>query len=284
MSVQAVEDRVQYKMSMAFTNVEAYLRSMLEKVHREGGLLVSDAFNLEAMNNLWQSLRVQMDALGYRDAILEQLTGLEQLHYEIQQEAGELGLPPQFSQKSQQMISILIQGADAELTQVANQASEQVAQVLRRAAMGGVDFSDMLLDIQKKLNIGRNNAQTLITTTLHSFNSQIMVTHAQQAGVKWYAYLGPNELRGATIWQPDHVIRNWCWQWEGRRGTLEMFEATAHMWGRESHPAGVAAWRGGWGCRHLLNPLMGKSILEWPIGPRDAKVRAQIMRELRIAA
>jgi hypothetical protein len=275
---------VQNKMSQAFTNLEAYLRSVLGRLNRKEGLLVSDSFNMESMNNLWQSLRLQMDAHGYRDAVLEQLTGLEQLHYEIQQEASKLGLPEQFSHKSQQAISILIQGADAELTQVANQAAEQMSQIIRRAALGGVDFSDMLLDIQKQLNIHRAQAQTLITTTLHSFNSHMMVQHAKEAGVKWYAYLGPNEQRGSTIWQPDHVIRQWCWQWEGFRGTLEMFEATAHMWGRENHPSGIAAWRGGWRCRHLLNPLMGKDLLEWPIGPRDAVVRARIMSELRIAA
>jgi hypothetical protein len=247
-------------MSMAFTNLDAYLQSILAKLNRKEGLLVSDAFNMETMNQLWQSLRVQMDALGYRDAILEQLTGLEQLHYEIQQEAGELGLPDQFSHKSQQAVSMLIRGADAELTQVANQAAEQMGQIIRRAALGGVDFSDMLLDIQKKLNIHRAQAQTLITTTLHSFNSHMLVQHAKEAGVKWYAYLGPE----------DDVTREWCEHWVETRGTLEMFEETAHQWGRGSHPAGIAAWRGGWNCRHHLVPLMGKDLEEWPVGPKGA--------------
>jgi len=259
MSVQSIEDRVQYKMSMAFTNIDAYLRSVLEKLHRDEGILVSDAFNMETMNNLWQSLRAQMEAFGYRDAVLEQLAGLEKLHYEIQQEAGQLGLPDQFSQKSQRMISILIQGADAELTQVANMASEQVGQILRRAAMGGVDFSDMLLDIQKKLNIHRAQAQTLITTTLHSFNSHMLVEHAKEAGVVYYAYLGPD----------DSVTREFCDHWVGMKGTLEQFEETAHRWGREKHPAGIAAWRGGWNCRHRLVPLMGEAIKKYPQGPRE---------------
>jgi len=119
---------------------------------------------------------------------------------------------------------------------------------------------------------------------LHSFNSHILVSHAQEAGVKWFAYIGPNELRMASSWQPDHVIRNWCWQWEGRRGTLEMFEATAHMWGRENHPAGIAAWRGGWNCRHQLVPLMGKDLKEWPIGPRNKTVRGELKTLARKAA
>ena len=273
MSVQSIEDRVQYKMSMAFTNIDAYLRSVLEKLHRDEGILVSDAFNMETMNHLWQSLRAQMDNLGYRDAILEQLTGLEQLHYEIQRQAGEMGLPDQFSHKSQRMISILIQGADAELTQVANQASEQVGQILRRAAMGGVDLSDMLLDIQKKLNIHRAQAQTLITTTLHSFNSHMLVSHAKEVGIEWFAYLGPL----------DEVTRPWCEQWVERRGTLEMFEATSKMWGRENHPVGIAAWRGGWNCRHHLTPLVGNAIKKYPIGPEDATVRTRILAELGIS-
>jgi hypothetical protein len=274
MPAEVVSARVQLRMAQAIASLDDHLHEVLDKLHREGGVVVADEFNLATIDDLVRVLRAQMDALGYREAIREQVVGLQQLAAEIEQEIRDLGgphieTPEKFTAKSERAIELLLRGAESELTQVGNQAAEELGQLLRQAALGNVEYDSLMRDIRKKLEIKRNQADALITTTLHSFNSHIRVMQAREAGVEWFVYLGPNELRGQPGWQPDHVIREWCWHWEGRRGTLEMFEKTSDLWGREDQPAGVAAWRGGWRCRHQLVPLIGKANLEkWPVGPR----------------
>ena len=106
-----------------------------------------------------------------------------------------------------------------------------IEQLLRRAVVGSGNVKDLLIKIQAQLGISKANAISLATTSLHSFSSSVRVANAKEAGVKWFAYIGPNELDGVR-WTPGHVIREWCHHWEGRRGTIKMFEATSMRWGR----------------------------------------------------
>ncbi|MBW2122947.1 MAG: hypothetical protein JRH07_14060 [Deltaproteobacteria bacterium] len=258
MPVEAVEARVERALTQAFLNLEKYLRDLLKKIHKKEGVLVSDSFNITRLDNTLRSLRVEMDALGYREVILQQLAGLEQLHYEILDKAKKMKLPAEFSRESQQAITMLLSGAEAELMAVADQAAEEISQLLRRAILGGGDVADLLTSISEKLGTKRHQAMTLIVTSLQAFNRTLTMRHAEEAGVEWFVYLGPQ----------DSITREWCSHWVGRRGTKEDFEATASRWGHQKQPTPVITWGGGWNCRHEFVPLVGDAVKKYPKGPR----------------
>ena len=265
----ALSANVENSFRLAFSNLSAHLNSVIEKMNEEGGLLVADEFNLTRLDSVTRMLRVDMEALGYSDAVRNQLAALNALKIEAQEEAKRRGFDKKWSEEfvtnSERATRILLDGATDQLTAVAGQAAEQINQLLKRAVIGGGKASDLLINIQNQLRVSESQAISLAMTSLHSFSSSIRVANAKEAGIKWYAYIGPNELDGQR-WQPGNVIREWCHHWEGRRGTIEMFEATALMWGRIKQPGPVMTWRGGYRCRHSFLPLGPLMLKDYPAG------------------
>jgi len=219
-------------------------------LHEQDGLLVSDQFNLARLDKTIRLLRVDLSAAGYDSAIQDQLAGIEEIKDAILAESGKLNLPEEFSAESESMLSMLAQGAEEELLTVANAAAGAVAQALRRAAVGGLKLTDLILSIAATLDIYEGQAKTLVTTTLHSLHSSVRVKHFTDAGVEWFLYAGPD----------DDVTREWCSHFVGTRVTPAILEEHASEWGREGKTPlrPVTSWRGGWNCRHELIPLLGK--------------------------
>ncbi len=267
------EPRVESALMLTFGNIRAYLLNALGDLQEgAGGLLVADAHNIAAMEQIWQSFRTQMDVLGYRGAIQTQLGALRELQSQVQKEAAKWKtgekVDPAFTQPSSIQIGMIMQGAERELLMVADTASAEITQLLQRAVLGGSSQSDLLIKVMTQLKIREDQALTLARTTLHSFNSFTTTTLAESVGVKEFSLQGPNELRGASIWTPGHTIREWDWHWEGRRGTWAEYEATAHKWGRDKQPPGIKLWRGGWNCRHFWRPVFVSERKNFPKGPR----------------
>ena len=255
-----------------FNNIEAYLLNALGDLHvGAGGLLVADEFNVNTMEQVWGSLRAQMEILGFQNARMVQMQALQELNQQVIKEAkkwkGER-VDPSFTQRSQVQIRMIMQGAELEMIQVADAASVELTQLLQRAVLGGSSQGDLLNKIMTQLKIREDQALTLARTTLHSFNSFTTTNLAESVGVEEFSLQGPNELRGASVWTPGHVIREWDWHWEGRRGTWAEYEATAHKWGRDKQPPGVKIWRGGWNCRHRWRPVFASEYKDFPKGPR----------------
>jgi len=257
------EARVDAALMATFNNIEAYLLNALDDLHEEsGGLLVSDEFNIRTMEDVWTSLRPQMEALGFQDARFIQLDALRELHRQVLSESKKWKhgqtVDPSFDNRSQIQIGLIMQGAERELIQVADVASNEITQVLQRAVLGGSSSADLIKRIMTQLQIREANALTLARSTLHSFNSFTTTKLADSVGVEEFALEGPN----------DSKTREWCGHWVGRRGTWAEIEATANQWGRDKHPPGVKVWRGGWNCRHRWRPVFTSERKQFPKGPR----------------
>ena len=249
--------QVELALERAFGNLDEYLRGQLDRLHEEDGLLVADEHNISNMDSLWRTLRVQMEQLGYRDAVMQQVSALEELQREILDEYPQQA-SDRFAQVSAPALQMLLRGAEADLLNVADAASAQVAELLRTSAVGGGSLDSLIDKIHAKIGYYRANAITLAQSALQSFYSFINVRLAESVGYEWFAYLGPD----------DQVTREWCDHWVGRRGRIEDFEETADQWGRENQPPGVRVWRGGYNCRHQLVPISGKSLKDYKAGPR----------------
>jgi hypothetical protein len=259
----SIEPRVVNALLSAFGNLDAYLRNIIKELHTEDGIILRDQFNLSRMDSIIRTLRVDMEALGYRQAIRTQLEGLSELHQEALAKMKALkkkgaNVPKEFSTESEAAIRMLLIGAEQELIAVAETAASTMGQVLRRSTMGNTDFSDLLIELQDLMGKTKQSALTLARTTLHSFNSMITVQYAEEAEIDWFVYMGPD----------DDITRIWCNHWVGLRGTLNMFQKTSHQWGRQKQPNPVSAWRGGWNCRHRLVPVFGDDLKKYKIGPR----------------
>jgi len=253
-----IEPVVEAAFRRAFFNLSAYLRSVLKSLKTEQGILESDAFNMSRIDQTIRSLRVQMDVLGYRQAIQTELQSLANLHQQILDQGAAMDLPQEFSQESKMAVRMLLIGAETDMLQLGNSVAGTLGDVLRRSILGGTNFSDLVMDIEGKIESGMSRAVTLAVSTMHSFNSAVRVRHAEENGIEWFAYLGPD----------DEITREWCDHWVGRRGRLEDFENTAYRWSRGKQPGPVRAWRGGYNCRHELVPVFGKALKDYPVGPR----------------
>lgn len=253
-----VEHKVQNAIKRAFIQLRQYLLAELERLKTEDGLLFRDEVNIMRMDTTIKTLRANMEMLGYREAIYTELNAMEEIVDDIKKKFRLKKLDDTLTTESELTIRALLTGAESELTMVANEAADQLGQIIRRATLGGGKIDDLIFDISKQLDIAMFRAETMASTALHSFHSVVQVQHALDLGLEWFVYLGPE----------DEVIRPWCQHWIDRRGTIEMFEATVEQWGRENQPSPVSAWRGGWNCRHELVPLVGDDVDKYKEGPR----------------
>jgi SPP1 gp7 family putative phage head morphogenesis protein len=261
--VSTIEPRVQLAFVNAFNNLDVHLRSVLKEFDEKGGILQADQFNLLRLDNVLRNLRVDIDRLGYGPALLTELQGLEQLYREVRKETREYRkktgkeYKPEFLKSSQTATKMLMEGAEIEILQQAEAIENEIGQLLRRAVLGGGTYKDLINDIQIQTGRARHRIQTLITTTLQAFSSQIRTSHAEAVGVTQYAYLGPN----------DAVTRPWCKFWVGKRATMADFEKSATgEWvtklDRKDQPTPVKIWRGGWNCRHDFVPLFDEADMK----------------------
>ncbi len=262
MPPESIEPRVEAAFLNAFANAENYLRRILEDLATDKGIVVRDALNIERIDAALREIRTQMDALGYRDAVYTELNGLTELFREAKKEAESKGFDKKWKEEfvatSRHAVRMLLEGTEAELVQVGNQAAEDVSALLRRSITGTTEYKDLIGSIQRKLEIKRHQAMTLAVTALHSFNSSVRFANAKEAGIEWFRYRGPD----------DKVTRDWCGHWINRIGTAKMFENTADKWGRKGQPVPVMTWRGGYNCRHRFDPVLEGEVDEHVKGPR----------------
>lgn len=242
-----------------FSGMESYLRDVIMQMETEDGKIKVNALNIARLNDALQSIGQQMQVLGLDESLQRQQELLEGIAEDILGEFEDIDKESKYSQTSHEAISLLLEGADSSLTQVAGAAQEQVGTYLRAAILGGGERDSLINDIAKALEVRLNQAETLATSTLNSFARQLTVLHGQEAGVEWYAYEGPD----------DDVTRDWCAHWVGMRGTTDDFENSADDFGREGQPGPVMSWGGGYNCRHQFIPLAPDQLDEYEIGPSE---------------
>ncbi len=243
----------------AFRNIELFLVKIARDLQEKNGIFERNVFNMTRMDKTLRSLRVSMNALGFRAAIRKQLEALVLMLDDILAEAKRLDLPDSFTKESQFAIRMLMVGSERQLTQVGNKAADQLGMVLRQSVLNGGDFKQLIVQIADLNRINERQAIQLAEESIRAFSSSVKVQHAKEHGVKWFVYKGPD----------DGKTREWCDHWVGRRGTLEMFNETQDEFGRQDQPNPVEFWRGGHRCRHRLQPLPQSKIKNWPVGARD---------------
>ena len=247
MSLDVLESRLWSAWGRTFGDLELRLRGMVDELHEDGGLLEMDAYNVQQIDQNLRTMQTQLQEAGVGDALAEQRAVLDDLLGELREEAEGFGLPNVFGPATDKSISMLIDGADADILQVMGKASDDVAQYLRSAIVGGMKRSDLLDSIAKTMGRTRKQAETVTRTSLQTFHRQVTITHARENEIEEFGYVGPR----------DDITRKWCRRWIGHRGTVAQIEATATMWGRGNQPAPASVFGGGWNCRHDWIPLVG---------------------------
>jgi hypothetical protein len=253
MAYELVVDRA---FRAAIANVRVYLQGIIRSLKRDGDLIARDAQNILAIDNASRTLALTIQGLGMDDALRTETEALNSMARGILSEyKGQLD--ERYSAESLASIQMLAEGADQQITSAMGVLAEGVAAMLRAAALGGTNVVQLLADVETRLLLGEANVLTIAITTLHSFSTSVTVAHSKEAGVEWFAYIGPD----------DPSTREWCRHWVGRRGTLAMFEASADQWKHGSQPGPVEVYRGGYNCRHDLVPLFAEDLANCPEGP-----------------
>jgi len=260
MSLDALEPRLWNAWGRTLGNLELRLRGLVDELHEDGGILEMDAYNVQQIDHNVRTLKAQLKAAGLDEALAEQHGILDKLLGEIREEAESFGLPDVFKPGTEKSIGMLLEGADADILRVMDKAADDVATHLRSAIVGGMKRTDLLGSIAETMGRTRRQAQTNLTTSLHSFHRQVTVTHAKSHDVKEFSYRGPL----------DSITREWCGHWVGRRGTQAQIEATVTKWGHAKQPGPAMVFGGGWNCRHRWVPVIGTAVKKkYPKGPRS---------------
>lgn len=260
MAVEKLEKEIERDLLLTLQAMRSYLGEQLKDLHEEKGLSVRDQFNIARVDSLVRTMDAQLMNSGYNRAILDMLEGLQVLSNQIKEKyTKEQATAEHYSSENEAAITMLMQDAQSDMLKISKMESEALSGFIRKAVLGGGKISDMLYQVEHQLEVSYNQALTVAVTAMYSFNQMVTIDVCEPLGVEWYAYIGPL----------DKSTREWCRHWDGCRGKIEDFEATADQWGRESQPNPVRYWRGGYNCRHELVPLItDKQIESYPIGPR----------------
>jgi len=238
MTTVFVENLVKADLLTALKDIETFLQGALKELHTKGELIERDQFNMARVDSLIRGLNAQVVDGGFGPAITDMMAGLMEIEGEVKKELGkDLEGASKFTAESEQAIQMLLTDAQSDMLKLANLEADSLSSYIRKSVLGGGKLSDLLTQISKELTIRYNQAMVLATTAIYSFKQMVTLDIADRLGVVWYVYRGPL----------DKITREWCEHWVGYRGTLEMFEATADKFGRESQPNPVKYWRGGYG-------------------------------------
>lgn len=205
-----------------------------ENARQAGGILLSleDTMNEAGLNDLYQSVtRLHIDELSDVKAALEATTGrnitlattdLESLETLIKFDTGVIsnrveqylgGMKPVLMQQ-------IIAGQEPDLTSLLD-----------------TDEPRLLADIK-----------TEIDTSLNAFNRTVNVTKAEELGLEFFLYLGPD----------DQVTRPFCEARVNKAWTMAELEAMDNGQGLP-----VPQYLGGYNCRHQLRPVDAETAKQY---------------------
>jgi hypothetical protein len=247
--------QVEASWNRSFDQMQEYLKALVRDLKTDEGIVTSDAANLARIDQTVRTIEAQAQELGFNESLQGSIADYLKIRKGVLTEATDLGLPSVFSTESNQAIRMLLEGAEKEMLQHVSSHTDLLGDVLRRSLTGVMQVDDIIQSLEDAGKT-RYRALTEINTSMHSFNSQLGVMHAKEAGVTEFAYVGPL----------DNITRLWCSHWVNRRDTMENFEATAGNWKRSAPPGPVAVFRGGWNCRHRFVPALTPRFKKFPKG------------------
>lgn len=234
------------------------LRDSLDGLSSEQGRVSFSAQNISEIDQTIRMLDQMFADAGRQDLVSMLRQGLDDVRNSALRKLADKGLPQSMTGPTMRSTQALLTSSVNAVSAVFDRSKEQIESYLSAAMIGGVRDRDLFQQIEHQLGVMRSHAQTQVTTALHSMHSMIMVRHAMDNDVEWFAYRGPK----------DSITREWCSHWVNRVGTQEMFELTDDKWGRRNQPDPVMVWRGGWNCRHRFEPIVGDLPSKRRRGPR----------------
>jgi hypothetical protein len=234
------------------------LRDSLDGLSSEQGRVSFSSQNIAEIDQTIRMLDQMFAAAGRQELVNMLRQSLEDVRSEALQRLAEKGLPQSMSGPTMRSTQALLSSSVSAVSSLFDQSQKQIESYLSAAMIGGVRDRELFDQIERQLGTLRGYAQTHVATALHSMHSMIMVRHAMDNDIEWFAYRGPK----------DSITREWCGHWVNRVGTREMFESTDDKWGRRDQPDPVMVWRGGWNCRHRFEPIVGDLPDKRRRGPR----------------
>jgi hypothetical protein len=243
----------------AYGELEKRLRAIVAGVSKGGKISAGDALAIRrARSDIDQLKGSELDKV-VSDALQAKRDVLGRVAEMVLEEAKKIDIPDEFSDTSQKVIDALGEITDDQIRGVAKGATDEAAQYLMQTVISGGPADGLLEKMAQTMGRRVDQARSLAEAMVAGFERQLSVRQATEAGVKWFAYLGPD----------DEITREWCGHWVGRAGTPQQFEETADMWKRDKQPMPVMAYGGGYNCRHRFVALVTKEqIAEYEKGPQ----------------
>lgn len=256
-ATDAARDKLAGMMSHTMRQMRRLLSSIVSDLKTSDGKIERTAYNISRLSSAMRALKSEMSARGLDNLRREMQRQFDVIADDAMKISKAAGIDEIFSDASRQAISVLADSGDREIVAIAGKAADQVSAYLAKAVLGGANRDDVLLALERILDVAEHQAEAVIQTVLNSFFRQVLVMQAQENGVEEFAYLGPD----------DEIVREWCSHWVGRRGTLEEFEETADQWGRDGQPLPVSVFGGGYNCRHRFVPVTSRNRDKYERGP-----------------
>lgn len=249
---------VQAKLRKVMDEMRAEMRRIVRELRYRDGLILRDAINLSTINNAMRNINQILEKSGFDDLIKEQAKALGDLSAKILEDGGKQGFAAKYSSTSSQAYEMLLAGASRGTLSLQSEVASTLERALLSSVSGTMDKSALLDTLESQLDISTRKAETLIDTTLRAFNRDLSVNYATENGVKWFAYMGPD----------DSINRDFCNHFVGTRVTLDILKEHENDFGREGQPSPVTVYLGGYNCRHSLVALVDQeSIDRYGVGP-----------------
>jgi len=254
---ESYEKRMAAEVGSVLTKMRLRLLAALDDIEDSDGVIDFSAHNISSMDATMQALAHEGDAGG---VLREMRQSIEELLEEIRNELEDAGLGRTLSGASTDVMQLLLQGADEEISANFGAAKTSIGKYLRSAMVGGVKRADLVGDIMRALETTATRAQTAADTALAATYRKVLVRSSEDAakalgigGVMQFGYNGPGPA--------DANIRPFCAAVHHHRGTSADWDALlsdpryAALRGKQPGP--VSLWGGGYNCRHRLTPLVG---------------------------
>jgi hypothetical protein len=124
-----------------------------------------------------------------------------------------------------------------EFNQISNDLVETITRSIAGLSFTGVDFNNVIDDIQSEIDKASNNMRTWITTGTNAIFSTSLVLLAATNGISKYKYVGPLDAK----------TRPFCKEHTGEIKTIEEWNQLDNG---QINP--ISVYRGGYNCRHAL--------------------------------
>ena len=250
------------QLDRSLVKLNARIVTLTSTLEMEGGLIKGTTANLHRA----QSMRGQIVGLLDETAFNRSIAGLSKTYNAVTAKTGEglkaAGIDPKFTRGDARALTAIKemdfrrwQAFSTELVDTVQRSIIDSVVSGDRLSVMADSIADTLLGIGEKPSLIRSRAQTLANTYIQSFDRTVTARKAQQAGIKTFIYLGPDD----ELTRPfcDDVLagnKNNGFNIPGKSGkviyTLSEIESM-----NNGTPLNPLNFGGGYNCRHKFRPI-----------------------------